>query len=105
MDTSFDQCRRDSLLRKANGERSTRRRSEEELRRFLVSGVAGIAAAAMPLTASKTAKAAVPDGTPEQIHLTWGEDPTRSVVVSWASAAAAANPHVTYGESASHGRV
>jgi hypothetical protein len=70
-------------------------------RGFLVSGVAGIAAAAMPLTV-RSAKAAVPDGTPEQIHLTWGEDPTRSVVVSWASAAAATNPRVTYGDNPSH---
>jgi hypothetical protein len=74
-------------------------------RGFLVSGVASIAAAAMPLTASKAVKAAVPDGTPEQIHLTWGEDPTRSVVVSWASAAPATNPHVTFGDNPSHGRV
>jgi hypothetical protein len=59
-------------------------------------GAAGIAAAAAPLAASRTAKAAPtsPDGTPEQIHLTWGDDPTRSVVVSWASAAQAVNPRV-----------
>ena len=24
-------------------------------------------------------------GTPEQVHLTWGDDPATSVVVSWAS--------------------
>jgi len=35
-----------------------------------------------------------PDGTPEQIHLTWGEDPSGSVCVSWASASQAANPRV-----------
>ena len=32
------------------------------------------------------AAANAPDGTPEQIHLTWGDDPTRTVHVSWASA-------------------
>jgi hypothetical protein len=38
--------------------------------------------------------AAAPDGTPEQIHLTWGDDPSRSVSVSWASPAQAVNPRV-----------
>ena len=35
-----------------------------------------------------------PDGTPEQVHLTWGEDPTASVVVSWASPGPATDPRV-----------
>jgi hypothetical protein len=34
------------------------------------------------------------DGTPEQVHLTWGEDPTRSVVVSWASPGPAVRPRL-----------
>jgi 3',5'-cyclic AMP phosphodiesterase CpdA len=34
------------------------------------------------------------DGTPEQIHITWGEDPASSVCLSWASAAQALNPRV-----------
>jgi Purple acid Phosphatase, N-terminal domain len=38
------------------------------------------------------------DGTPEQIHLTWGDDPTRSVVVSWASPGQAARPRVRIGQ-------
>jgi hypothetical protein len=67
-------------------------------RRFLTgAGAAGLAAASGPLATSSPAKAATPatpDGTPEQIHLTWGKDPTRSVVVSWASAAQAINPRV-----------
>jgi Calcineurin-like phosphoesterase/Purple acid Phosphatase, N-terminal domain len=67
-------------------------------------GVAGLAAATSPLAASGTAKAAMPDGTPEQIHLTWGEDPSRVVVVSWASAAQAINPRVHVGHSPSFGR-
>ena len=33
-------------------------------------------------------------GTPEQIHLTWGDDPATSVVVSWASAGPADRPRV-----------
>jgi 3',5'-cyclic AMP phosphodiesterase CpdA len=37
----------------------------------------------------------VPDGTPEQIHLTFGDDPASSVCVSWVSPAQAVNPRVT----------
>jgi hypothetical protein len=64
-------------------------------------GVAGLAAAAGPLTVSGRARAATPDGTPEQIHLTWGEDPARAVVVSWASAAQSINPRIRFGRDAS----
>jgi hypothetical protein len=42
----------------------------------------------------QAASAAAVDGTPEQIHLTWGDDPSRTVVVSWASPAQARNPRV-----------
>ena len=70
-------------------------------RRFLKgTGAAGVVVAAAPLAMARGAKAATPatpDGTPEQIHLTWGEDPTRVVVVSWASAAQAVNPRIQYG--------
>jgi Purple acid Phosphatase, N-terminal domain len=38
------------------------------------------------------------DGTPEQIHLTWDDDPTRTVVVSWASAGQATQPRVRIGQ-------
>jgi hypothetical protein len=38
------------------------------------------------------------DGTPEQIHLTWGDDPARSVVISWASPGHAARPRVRIGQ-------
>jgi hypothetical protein len=34
------------------------------------------------------------DGTPEQVHLTWGADPATSVTVSWASPGQAANARV-----------
>jgi len=64
-------------------------------RHFLTgAGAAGVAAVSSPLAVSRPAQAAAPDGTPEQIHLTWGKDPTRSVVVSWASLAQAVNPRV-----------
>ena len=33
-------------------------------------------------------------GTPEQIHLTYGDDPSRTVFVSWASPAQAIHPRV-----------
>ncbi|HTQ06169.1 MAG TPA: metallophosphoesterase family protein [Polyangiaceae bacterium] len=71
-------------------------------RRGFLTGVAGFAAAATEVTKAGTAKAAAPDGTPEQIHLTWGDDPSRSVVVSWASLARAVKPRVLYGISPSH---
>ena len=59
-------------------------------------GAGGIAAALVPvlrqshgaldrLASFRPATSTSPDGTPEQVHLTWGEDPTASVVVSWAS--------------------
>jgi Purple acid Phosphatase, N-terminal domain/Calcineurin-like phosphoesterase len=38
------------------------------------------------------------DGTPEQIHLTWGDDPTRTVIVSWASPGRAERPRVRIGQ-------
>jgi Purple acid Phosphatase, N-terminal domain/Calcineurin-like phosphoesterase len=45
-------------------------------------------------TAAGSIAAASADGTPEQIHLTWGTDPATSVTVSWASPGEAANPRV-----------
>ncbi|MBV9383434.1 MAG: metallophosphoesterase family protein, partial [Streptosporangiaceae bacterium] len=36
--------------------------------------------------------------TPEQIHLTWGDDPARSMVVSWASPGRASRPRVRIGQ-------
>jgi hypothetical protein len=55
----------------------------------------GAAAAASPLAlGSETAGAAAADGTPEQIHLTWGDDPAQTVFVSWASPAQAIAPRV-----------
>ncbi len=57
--------------------------------------------AAAPVTSVRAAnrgRPAAADGTPEQIHLTWGNDPARSVVVSWASPGQAESPRVRIGQ-------
>jgi hypothetical protein len=62
---------------------------------FTGAGATGIAAAASTLPfKSAYADAAPADGTPEQIHLTWGNDPASTVFISWASPAQAVNPRV-----------
>ena len=62
---------------------------------FTGAGLAGLAAAASPLSIlAKEPSHATADGTPEQIHMTYGDDPSRTVFVSWASAAQAINPRV-----------
>ena len=70
-----------------------------------VSGASLLATAATAATAgtasaatTRTTADASNDGTPEQIHLTWGNDPARSVVVSWASPGQASRPRVLIGE-------
>lgn len=55
---------------------------------------AGAAWIAVPLAHSSEPRGLVTDGSPEQIHLTWGADPSRTVVVSWASPGPAVNPRV-----------
>ncbi|HEX4258176.1 MAG TPA: metallophosphoesterase family protein, partial [Streptosporangiaceae bacterium] len=61
-------------------------------------GSAELLTATGALAASQPAQAAVASGgtggTPEQIHLTWGDDPATSVTVSWASPAEATHPRV-----------
>ncbi|MPW20496.1 serine/threonine protein phosphatase [Paraburkholderia sp. CNPSo 3157] len=64
-----------------------------------LAGASGFATAAGTFAGPAKAAPSAPDGTPEQIHLTWGEDPTSEVVVSWGSTAAAANPRVRFGAS------
>jgi hypothetical protein len=62
---------------------------------FKGAGLTGLTAAASPLSIfTNDVKAAAPDGTPEQIHLTYGDAAAGSVFVSWASAAQAINPRV-----------
>jgi 3',5'-cyclic AMP phosphodiesterase CpdA len=55
---------------------------------------AGVAVAAPVGVLGQTPETPHADGTPEQIHLTFGDDPTRTVFVSWASPAQASNPRV-----------
>ncbi|WP_174364574.1 fibronectin type III domain-containing protein [uncultured Caballeronia sp.] len=64
-------------------------------RNFLkLAGASSLASAATTMTGAARAADTARDGTPEQIHLTWGDDPSKEVVVSWASLAPAANPRV-----------
>jgi hypothetical protein len=70
-----------------------------------LAGASGFATAAGGLAAASKAAVASPanaDGTPEQIHLTWGNDPSSEVVVSWASLAAAVSPRVQFGSAGAH---
>jgi hypothetical protein len=60
----------------------------------LLAATAGSAKAAT----TRRARAAAGDGTPEQIHLTWGENPTTSIVVSWASPGQAVRARVRIGQ-------
>jgi hypothetical protein len=72
-------------------------------RRLFLKGTGGIALAGAlaPLFYEGRAAAALGSGTtPEQVHLQWGNDPTTSMVVSWAAPTAEPNPSVHYGTSA-----
>jgi hypothetical protein len=60
----------------------------------LLAATAGSAKAAT----TRRARAAAGDGTPEQIHLTWGENPTTSIVVSWVSPGQAVRARVRIGQ-------
>jgi hypothetical protein len=73
---------------------------------FREAGATGLAAAALPLASFEAqAKPKAADGTPEQLHLTWGEDPSNSVIVSWASTGQAANPRVNIRDASGSRRV
>ncbi len=62
-------------------------------------GTGLIAAAGRPArAATRKGRAAAGAGTPEQIHLTWGDDPATSVVVSWVSPGPATRPRVRIGQ-------
>jgi hypothetical protein len=56
------------------------------------------ASASKAAARTRKARAAGGDGTPEQIHLTWGENPSANVVVSWASPEPATRPRVRIGQ-------
>ena len=50
-------------------------------------------------------RAGEPDGTPEQVHLTWGTDPATSMTVSWASPGPALGARLLLGQRHGPGRV
>ncbi len=61
-------------------------------------GVLAATAGSAKAATTRRARAAAGDGTPEQIHLTWGENPTTSIVVSWASPGQAVRARVRIGQ-------
>ncbi|HTY93696.1 MAG TPA: metallophosphoesterase family protein [Steroidobacteraceae bacterium] len=66
-------------------------------------GAAGLTAAASPVGLFAAPAPSVPgDGTPQQIHLTWGADPTASVSVSWVTPGTAVNARVLWRHDAGH---
>jgi hypothetical protein len=69
-------------------------------RQLLAAGTTGLIATAAvpPVAGASRRRTGAADGTPEQIHLTWGDDPARSVVVSWASPGRALAPRVRIGQ-------
>jgi hypothetical protein len=69
-------------------------------RQLLAAGTTGLIATAAvpPVAGANRRRAGAADGTPEQIHLTWGDDPARSVVVSWASPGRSLAPRVRIGQ-------
>jgi 3',5'-cyclic AMP phosphodiesterase CpdA len=62
---------------------------------FTHAGLAGIAAVSPAIAATVADTPEGSSGTPEQIHLTWGDDPATSVCLSWACPAQAVNPRMT----------
>jgi Purple acid Phosphatase, N-terminal domain/Calcineurin-like phosphoesterase len=72
-------------------------------------GGTGLLAAAGPLgvvgsqRSAGTASPTAGDGTPEQIHITWGADPASSVTVSWASPGRARGARVLLAAPDGHG--
>ena len=73
-------------------------------RRQVLAGAGGTgllaAATVSPAKAATRARRARAgsDGTPEQVHLTWSENPATGVVVSWASPGQARRPRVRIGQ-------
>jgi hypothetical protein len=67
---------------------------------MIAAGSTGLIAAtsAGPARAAARGRPEAARGTPEQVHLTWGDDPTRTVVVSWASPGQAERPRVRIGQ-------
>jgi hypothetical protein len=61
---------------------------------FTHAGLAGLASVAPAIASAGTLDLEQSGGTPEQIHLTWGEDPATSVFISWASPAQSIQPRI-----------
>jgi hypothetical protein len=61
-------------------------------------GLLAATASSAKAATTRRARAAAGDGTPEQIHLTWGENPTTSIVVSWVSPGQAVRARVRIGQ-------
>ena len=69
-------------------------------------GLTGVVAAAAARGGGIGGSTSPPaDGTPEQIHLTWGDDPASCVSVSWVSTGQALNPRVILKQAARPQRV
>jgi 3',5'-cyclic AMP phosphodiesterase CpdA len=81
---------------KSGGPANDRSASGRISRRIFVTGagLSGLLSAGSSRASSAHADLGVADGTPEQIHLTWGEDPATGVCISWVSAAQGLNPRV-----------
>jgi predicted secreted protein len=62
------------------------------------SGLLAATAGSAKAATTRRARAAAGDGTPEQIHLTWSENPTTGIVVSWASPGQAVRARVRIGQ-------
>src|SRR5579863_9861504 len=69
-------------------------------RQVIAAGTTGLIAASAPGPSRGAARGrpGPGDGTPEQIHLTWGDHPATSVVVSWASPGQAVRARVRIGQ-------
>lgn len=65
---------------------------------MIAAGTTGLIAAAGQARAGARGHPEAADGTPEQVHLTWDDDPARTVVVSWASPGRAGRPRVRIGQ-------
>jgi hypothetical protein len=61
---------------------------------FQGAGLTSLAAAAKPSSLFADDVKGPVDGTPEQIHLTFGDDPSSTAFLSWASSAQSVNPRV-----------
>ena len=74
-------------------------------RRDFLKGAGVAVAAPVGVLGQTPAPAPQADGTPEQIHITFGDDPSRTVFVSWVSPAQAINPRVSLRGPGAEGKI